>query len=163
MLEAHGTSPSAGARAAGQDCSAASTVLAFDYGSRWTGVAVGEREPGVAHPLTAIEAKTAAARLAAVEKLVATWRPAQFVVGLPVTMSGGEHRLAAAVRRFGADLEQRFARPVIFVDERLSSADAEAALRDSGRGGRAHKHLIHPVAAQRLLQDYFDHERAAGR
>jgi putative Holliday junction resolvase len=131
------------------------TVLAFDFGTRWTGVAVGEHESGIAHPLTVIESRTAAGRLAAIAPLIGTWRPTHLVVGLPLTLSGGEHRLAGAVRRFGADLGERFALPVVFVDERLTSAEANDTLRASGRSGRAHKHLVHPVAAQHILHDYF--------
>jgi putative Holliday junction resolvase len=138
----------------------AGSVLAFDFGTRWTGVAVGEHESGLAHPLTVIEAKTTASRLAMIDKLVAEWRPARLVVGLPLTLEGGEHPLSTTVRRFGSALASRFDIPVVFVDERLTSVDARSALRASGRGGRAHKHLTHPVAAQRILQDYFDDSAA---
>jgi len=137
-------------------------VLAFDYGARWTGVAVGEHESGLAHPLSVIEARSDAVRLDAAAALIDTWRPTHLVVGLPLTLEGGEHRLGPVVRAFAAALGERFRLPVIFVDERLSSADAESALRESGRGGRADKHLTHPVAAQRILQDYFN-ESTAGR
>jgi putative Holliday junction resolvase len=146
-------------RAAGQD---QTTVLAFDFGTRWTGVAVGERESGLAHPLAAIEAKAAKGRLDAIGRLIAEWRPTHLVVGLPLTLDGGEHPLGAAVRQFGHELQERFCLPVIFVDERLTSSEAESVIRASGRGGRAHKDLLHPAAAQRILQDYFN-DGASGR
>jgi putative Holliday junction resolvase len=152
-------SPEAGVSESGREA----TVLAFDYGARWTGVAVGEHESGLAHPLTVIEARSDADRIAAAGAFIETWRPSHLVVGLPLTLSGGEHRLGAAVRKFAAVLGDRFRLPVIFVDERLSSAEAESALRESGRGGRAHKHLTHQMAAQRILQDYFDDRSAARR
>jgi len=161
MLDGRVSDPASAAGVPGPRLQA--TILAFDYGARWTGVAVGERESGLAHPLTVIEARTDTARLAAAEALVGTWCPTHLVVGLPLTLAGGEHRLAPAVRRFAAALEGRFGLPVIFVDETLSSAEAESSLRESGRGGRAHKHLVHPVAAQRILQDYFNDDRTARR
>jgi putative Holliday junction resolvase len=132
------------------------TVLAFDYGERYVGVAVGDTALGLAHPLDTIEALDDAARLAAVAARVAEWTPRRMVVGLPLAMDGTPHALTARARAFGAALEARFGVPVAMVDERLSSADAASRLRDIGRGGRRHKALAHPVAAQVILQDYFD-------
>jgi len=140
----------------------AGTLLGFDFGTRWTGVAVGERESGLAHPLAVIEARTDSARLDAIARLVGEWRPAALVVGLPLDPDGAELPLASRVREFGTALAARFGLPVRYVDERLTSVDAESSLRAIGRGGRADKDLTHQVAAQRILQDYFD-ERASGR
>ena len=85
----------------------ARTVLAFDFGLKRIGVAVGEPELGTAHPLPAI----AAPGFDRIEKLVAEWRPAQLVVGLPVAEQG-EHALAKRVERFARQLEGRFHLPV---------------------------------------------------
>jgi len=134
----------------------AGTVLAFDYGERYVGVAVGDESLGLAHPLDTIETRDEAARMTAVAARVAEWTPQRLVVGLPLSMDGTPHKLTERVRAFAAALEARFRVPVTLVDERLSSADAESRLRDAGRGGRKHKALAHPVAAQVILQDYFD-------
>lgn len=134
----------------------AGTVLAFDYGERFVGVAVGDECLGLAHPLDTIETRDDAVRMAAVAARVAEWTPQRLVVGLPLSMDGTPHRLTEQARAFAAALEARFRVPVTLVDERLSSADAESRLRDAGRGGRKHKALAHPVAAQVILQDYFD-------
>lgn len=134
----------------------AGTVLAFDYGERYVGVAVGDESLGLAHPLDTIETREDAARMTAVAARVAEWTPQRLVVGLPLSMDGTPHKLTERVRAFAAALEARFGVPVTLVDERLSSADAESRLRDAGRGGRKHKALAHPVAAQVILQDYFD-------
>ena len=134
----------------------AGTVLAFDYGERYVGVAVGDESLGLAHPLDTIETRDDAVRMAAVAARVAEWTPQRLVVGLPLAMDGTAHQLTERARAFAAALEARFRVPVTLVDERLSSADAESRLRDAGRGGRRHKALAHPVAAQVILQDYFD-------
>jgi putative Holliday junction resolvase len=139
----------------------AGTVLAFDFGERHLGVAVGEEAMKVAHPLATIGARGAAARFEAIAKLVAEWRPARFVVGLPLGPDGERHALASRVERFARQLEGRFHLPVSFVDERLSSSEAESRLRALGRGGRRHKDLAHPVSAQVILQDHFDRDAAA--
>jgi putative Holliday junction resolvase len=137
------------------------TVLAFDFGERYLGVAVGEDGMKVAHPLGMIDARGVAARFDAIGKLVAEWRPARFVVGLPLGPDGERHALAPRVERFARQLEGRFRVPVTLVDERLSSAEAEARLRALGRGGRKDRDLAHPMSAQVILQDHFDRDAAA--
>ena len=134
----------------------AGTVLAFDFGEKFTGVAVGESSVGVAHPLGLIVAEKSAVRMDEAAGLVAEWKPEFLVVGLPLSMDGAEHELTRRCRRFARQLEARFRLPVKLVDERLSSAAAEDALRASGKGGRKHKLHTHQVSAQIILQSYFD-------
>lgn len=141
--------------------SAGGTVLAFDFGLRHLGVAVGEASLGFAHPLTSIDAEANDVRFAEVAKLIAEWQPILLVLGLPLNMDGSEHELTRAARRFARRLEGRFGVSVAFVDERLTSLEAESQLRDIGRSGRMHKSLSHPVAAQIILQNYFDDNLAA--
>jgi putative holliday junction resolvase len=132
------------------------TVLGLDFGERYVGVAVGESVIGVAHPADTIDAADNERRFAAIAALVAEWSPMRLVVGLPLAIDGSEREMTKRARRFGRQLEGRFHLPVVFVDERLSSAEAESMLREQGRSGRAAKDLNHPVAAQVILQAYFD-------
>jgi putative Holliday junction resolvase len=136
------------------------TVLALDYGDRFIGVAVGEPAVGVAHPLVTIDERAAEPRFAAIAALLEEWTPALLVVGLPLSLDGEAHALTKRARGFARRLEARFALPVALVDERLSSADARERLRAIGRGGRQHKNLTHPVAAQVILQDWLDSHAA---
>lgn len=119
------------------------TVLAFDFGLKRIGVAVGEPELRSAHPLPAVSA------FPQIEKLVAEWKPAQLVVGLPMR-EAGEHPLAKRVERFARQLEGRFRLPVARVDERFTSVEAESRLRG------VKKKAIDSVAAQLILEQYFD-------
>ena len=119
------------------------TILAFDFGLKRIGVAVGEPELGTAHPLPAI----AAPGFTSIEKLVREWRPAALVVGLPVAEQG-EHALARRVERFARQLEGRFRLPVARVDERFTSVEAESRLRGMK------KKAIDSVAAQLILEQY---------
>ena len=148
-------------REGGPACARSGTVLAFDFGERYLGVAMGEDAMKVAHPLGTIDARGAAARFDAIAKLVAEWHPARFVVGLPLGADGERHALTPRVERFARQLEGRFRVPVTLVDERLSSAEAEARLRALGRGRRKDKDLAHPMSAQVFLQDHFDRDAAA--
>lgn len=135
---------------------ASETVLAFDFGARFTGVAVGESSVGIAHPLALITAENRVARMDEIAALVAQWKPGAMVVGLPLSMDGMEHELTRRCRRFARQLEARFSLPVVLVDERLTSAAAEAALRAADKGGRRHKLHAHRISAQIILQSYFD-------
>lgn len=135
---------------------ATGTVLAFDFGEKFTGVAVGEPSIAMAHPLGLITAEANTARMDDIAALVAEWKPCVLVVGLPRSMDGTEHALTRRCRRFARQLEARFRLPVRLVDERLSSAAAEEALRAVGKGGRKYKLHAHQVSAQIILQSYFD-------
>jgi len=136
------------------------TLLAFDFGTRYVGIAVGDTKTRTAHPLAVIDAEANAVRFARIQALVQEWCPARLVVGLPLTLAGAENDMTRRARRFARQLEARFALPVEMVDERLSSAGAEEILASTGRGGRARKNESHALAAQIFLQGFLD-ERAA--
>ena len=141
---------------------ASQTLLAFDFGERHIGVAVGDTETGLACTAGHISAQGNAKRMAAIDALIREWSPELLVVGLPLALDGTEQGITARARHFARQLAARFRLPVDFADERLSSVDAEQTLRIAGRGGRKHKHLVHAEAARILLQEYFD-EHAAKR
>lgn len=131
-------------------------VLAFDFGTQRIGVAVGDLAVRLAHPLDIISAENDDARFSAIKPLIEMWRPLRLVVGLPTHMDGTEHELTRRARKFARQLEGRFGVKVSFVDERLSSADAEQQLREAGVAGRKHRAALDAVAAQQILQSFFD-------
>lgn len=134
------------------------TVLAFDFGLKRIGVAVGEPELRTAHPLPAIAA-AGNARFAAIEKLVHEWKPARLVVGLPLSTQGSPHLMTRQAERFAQRLQGRFRLPVARVDERYTSVEAESRLRGSrGKSGAKDgaKGAVDSVAAQLMLEQYFD-------
>jgi putative holliday junction resolvase len=132
------------------------TVLAFDFGTKRIGIAVGDFETRLAHPLTTIEATENRVRFAAIERLIAEWRPVLLVVGEPSHADGTEHPVGKLARRFAQRLHGRFGLRAEMVDERLTSSEAESLLRSSGvRGGRL-KAGLDAVAAQRILEAFFE-------
>lgn len=135
------------------------TVLAFDFGIRRIGVAVGEMMLGAARPLTTIAAEANDTRFAAIGKLVEEWRPAALVVGLPLSLDGEAGDMTERCKRFARQLEGRYRLPVELVDERLTSVEAEARLRDRGLDWRRRKAALDAEAAAILLQDYLDSHR----
>lgn len=131
------------------------TLIGFDFGSRRIGVAVGETGTRIASPLGAIDAPANEARFEAIGRIVAEWRPAGFVVGRPRHDDGSEHEVARLAEKFARRLEARYGLPVAFVDETLSSATAEASLRETRtRPGR--KADVDALAAAIILQSYLD-------
>lgn len=132
------------------------TVLAFDFGERRIGVATGETLLASAHPLTVIHAESNDDRLAAVARLIDEWRPEQLVVGLPTHVDGTPHEMTHLARRFGERLGRRFGLPIAYADERLTSLDAESRLRETGRNSKSAKPLLDAVAAQLILQTWFE-------
>ncbi len=132
------------------------TVLAFDFGEKRIGVATGETLLASAHPLTVIHAESNDDRLAAIGRLIDEWRPVQLVVGLPTHADGTPHDMTRRATKFAERLQRRFKLPVALADERLTSLDAEARLRETGRNSRSAKPLLDAVAAQLILQTWFE-------
>lgn len=132
------------------------TVLAFDFGTRRIGAAVGDFETRLAHPLATISGADNRARFAAIERLLAEWRPVLLVVGVPARTDGGDHPVGTLARRFAQRLRGRFGLEVALVDEHLTSDDAERALRAAGARGARLKAGLDAVAAQRILETFFE-------
>lgn len=129
------------------------TVMAFDFGEKRIGVAIGETLLASARALTTIEAEANEQRFASIGKLIAEWQPARLVVGLPAHADrDAPHIFAARCARFARQLAGRYRLPVEFADERYSSAIA--AKRLSG-DKRKHKARLDAEAAAVILQAWF--------
>ncbi len=137
------------------------TLLAFDFGTRRIGIAVGNTVSGTARPLTSINDEKNDTRFAVIAALIQEWQPVALVVGLPCNDDGTPHELTALCRRFANRLKGRFNLPTLLVDERYTSAAASSVLDEEGIHGRKQKSLIDQYAAQQILQAYFD-EPSAG-
>ena len=133
-----------------------STILAFDFGTRKIGVAIGNSLTRVARPLTTIASEASAARFDAIASLIDEWQPDMIVVGRPVHADGSEHAMTARAERFARQLSGRFGVSVTCVDERFTSVAADAELADAGIRGKDRKAQRDAVAAQLILQSWFD-------
>ena len=132
------------------------TILAFDFGTRRIGVAVGNTVTRSAHPLATIDESNRERAFAAIAALLDEWRPNRLVVGLPVHADGTEHTMTLRAREFASELERRFSLDVALVDERHTSELASGVLAAAGRGGRGGRGLRDQVAAQIILQAWLD-------
>jgi putative holliday junction resolvase len=134
----------------------AGTVMAFDFGEKRIGVATGETMLKTAHALTTIDAEQNEVKFKQIGFLIAEWQPSLLVVGLPTHMNGEAHLMTQLAKKFAQRLEGRFNLPVVMVDERLSSAEAAQSLTEAGIKGSKQKAMIDAVAAQSILQSYFN-------
>jgi len=109
------------------------TVMAFDYGTRRVGVAVGNSVTGNGQALKTIAATSADTLFKEIENLLKEWQPDYLVVGKPVHPDGVEHAMTTKATRFGNQLHGRFNLPVEWVDERYTSAvlEGETGMRDN--------------------------------
>ncbi|WP_300086787.1 Holliday junction resolvase RuvX [uncultured Nitrosomonas sp.] len=137
------------------------TVLAFDFGTRRIGVATGEYELRMAHPLVTINEAMTKPRFEKIAELIRTWQPVLLVVGLSVHADGTEHEITRLCHRFARRLEGRFGIPVAMADERYTTVVARSALEEAGVAGKKQRPMIDQIAAQHILQTYFDLSYAA--
>lgn len=135
----------------------AETLLAFDYGEKHIGVAVGQTLTSTANPLETIRVTSASPDWNAISRIVKAWQPDALVVGLPLNMDGTEQKVTRRARRFGNQLLGRYQLPVHLVDERLSTREARERLACTGRAGSDD----HPVAAQIILESWLNDQKSS--
>lgn len=137
-------------------------ILALDYGVRRIGVAVSDPTHTIASPLTTL-VRRAGKRPPWPElvRLVQEQEVERIVIGLPLDLRGEEGEWAAETRAFGADVARRTGLPVDWIDERLSSVQAEQVVRGSGlkRRQREDKARVDAAAAAIILQSYLAQQR----
>jgi putative Holliday junction resolvase len=130
------------------------TILAFDFGLRRIGIAVGQDVTASANPLAAIRNSDAGPDWQAIETLVGEWRPSRLIVGMPLHEDGSPSEIGVSVKAFIAELA-RFEVPVEQVDERYSSLEAHELLkseRAAGLRGRINKEEIDSAAAALIAE-----------
>lgn len=133
-------------------------IIGIDYGRRRVGLAIATLQMPVARALETLEVASVQDALKQVASAIHSSGAQRAVMGLPLHMSGAESQMAVEVRRFGAELERLANVPVVLVEERLSSLEAERSLRGSGLRGRQKKARVDAIAAQLLLQTYLDRQ-----
>ena len=134
------------------------TIVAFDFGLRRIGVAVGQQVTASANPIAAIRNTDSGPDWLAIEGIVGEWRPARLVVGMPLHEDGSPSEMGNHVKAFIAELG-RFDLPVEQVDERYSSLEAGELMkteRAAGLRGRIKKEAIDSMAAALIAQRWFD-------
>jgi len=137
------------------------TVIGFDFGTHWTGIAVGQTITAQARPLQAIKSKNTRPNWQAIEKILNDWLPEKLIVGLPTDFDGKPQEMTEPIKKFSRQLYGRFHIDVELVDERLTTREAYQIAIDSGEFKS--KPEIDSIAAvlitESWLRDYADKQR----
>lgn len=140
-----------------------SRVLAFDFGLKYIGVAVGQTVTKTAQPLVALANNSSVFRQ--IEQLFAQWQPQVILIGLPLHMDGSEQPLTAEVKAFAENLKQcpKTNAPIEYVDERLSTWEAKQRLDLPYKGSidKKQAHRLNTMAAVIIAEDWLNHPQVS--
>lgn len=134
-------------------------VLAFDFGLRQIGVAVGNVAFGTSEPLTVLSAREGQPDWASVADLIREWQPEVVLVGDPLNMDGSASEMGTRAKQFGRRLHGRFGVAVAMVDERLTSFAVKSEQREAGHRGDYHREPVDSLAAELILRDWLNGRR----
>lgn len=137
------------------------TILAFDFGLKRIGVAIGNTLMASARPLTTLTQNAKGIPWEAIDDLFQTWKPKLLLLGMPERDSGQPSELAPAIKKFGEQLQTRYDLPLSYINEQFSSLEAKAQLkqqRQAGRKKRLQKADIDQQAAAILLNNWFNEQ-----
>jgi putative Holliday junction resolvase len=129
-----------------------STVIGFDLGTVYTGVAVGQTITGQANPLRALKSKQRKPDWSSIESLIKTWHPQKLIVGLPTHLDGSDDEMTEAAKKFSRQLEGRFHIDTVLVDERLTTREAYDISIESGEFKE--KQQIDSISAALLTESW---------
>ena len=132
------------------------TVIGFDFGKKYIGVAVGQEITGSASPLGSVKANDGIHHWDNLSGYLKEWQPDFIVVGLPLNMDGSEQQLTLDAKKFGQRLTGRFGIKVEFQDERLTTADAKEQLFARGGYRNLKKDNIDAESAKLIIESYFE-------
>ena len=135
-----------------------SCILAFDYGLKSIGVAVGQRLTGTASTLKALKAVDGTPDWNQIEVLLKEWQPELVVVGLPLNMDGTEQPFTARVHKFINRLHGRFGVKVQAHDERLTTVESRAELFSQGGFKKLSKDAVDCFSAKLILESWFEQQ-----
>lgn len=131
-------------------------LLGVDYGTRRVGLAISDADRRIASPFALYERRTPEQDADYIRQIVDAEDISAIVVGLPVRGSGHEGEKAQEARAFGGWLHTTTRLPIIYWDERYTTADAEQFMREAGLTDKQRKARRDMVAAQIMLQSYLD-------
>jgi putative Holliday junction resolvase len=129
-------------------------VIAFDFGMKSIGVAVGQAITQTASPLQAIKAQDGIPNWDNLAKVLSQWEPDALLVGLPLNMDGSEQAITTSARRFVGRLKHKYNLPVFLHDERLSTVDAKAKLFELGGYKKLSKEKVDSVSACLIYESW---------
>ena len=134
------------------------TLLGFDFGKKYIGIAVGQEITGNASALSSVKANDGIPHWPNIEAFIKEWQPDMLIVGLPLNMDGTEQPLTQSAKKFGNRLFGRYGIPVEFQDERLTTVDARAQLFEQGGYRNLKKDNVDSHSAKLILESFFERQ-----
>lgn len=132
------------------------TALAFDFGTKSIGCAVGQSITGSAQPLPAFKAQDGIPNWDLIEKCLNEWQPDIVVIGLPLNMDGTEQPLTARAKKFANRLHGRFGVKIALQDERLTTTEARSEIFQRGGFKALEKSKVDSISACIILESWFE-------
>lgn len=130
------------------------TLLGFDFGTKYIGIAVGQEITRTASPVRAIKAKEGIPNWDNISVIIKEWQPDALVIGLPLNMDGSEQELTLRAKKFAKRLFGRFGIEIVLQDERLTTADAKSQLFEQGGYRNLQKDNIDCQSAVIILESF---------
>jgi putative Holliday junction resolvase len=134
------------------------TCIAFDFGKKSIGMAVGQTITQTASPLPALKARDGIPDWDLLARVINEWQPESLLVGLPLNMDSTEQDITAKVKRFIGRLEHKYRLPVHAHDERLSTVDAKEKLFELGGYKKLSKDKVDSVSACLIYESWLRKE-----
>ena len=135
------------------------TALAFDFGTKSIGCAVGQSITGTAQGLPAFKAQDGIPNWEEIGRVLQEWKPKFIIVGLPLNMDGSEQALTLRAKKFANRLHGRFGIEVCLQDERLTTTQARAEIFERGGFKALQKGKIDSISACLILESWFEENR----
>jgi putative Holliday junction resolvase len=131
-------------------------VLGFDFGTTRIGLAIGQSLTATATPIEPVRARDGMPDWPQLDATLAEWQPDALVVGIPLNMDGTISEMARRARKFANRIQDRYQLPCFLCDERLTTAEAKRIHLDAGGGTNFKQESVDGIAAQLILEDWFN-------
>ena len=130
-------------------------ILSFDFGEKRIGVAIGNSITKSSHPLETINTPKNTERYKLIELLLKTWKPVKLVIGYPLNEDGTLSKMSLLAKKFAMKLMNKYTIPIIMIDERFTSSEADLKLKKIEKNFKKRKIVVDQVAAMIILDSFF--------
>ena len=130
-------------------------ILSFDFGEKRIGIAIGNSITKTSHPLETINTDKNTERYRLIELLLKTWEPVKLVIGYPLNEDGTLSKMSLLAKKFGMKLGNKYNIPIVMIDERFTSSEADLELKKFEKNFKKRKVVIDQVAAMIILDSFF--------
>ena len=130
-------------------------ILSFDFGEKRIGIAIGNSITKTSHPLETINTDKNTERYRLIELLLKTWEPVKLVIGYPLNEDGTLSKMSLLAKKFGMKLGNKYNIPIVMIDERFTSSEADLELKKFEKNFKKRKIVVDQVAAMIILNSFF--------